>query len=150
MTLQTRQGDLFQNAIAPCIIVHGCNAQGVMGSGFADQLRMRFPDAFLCYKDTEKNCGLNLGDVNVAWYPNGLIVANAITQEFYGCDKNVVYVDYEAVERALGKVAGYAEKKSIPVHLPFIGGGLANGDKEKLMAIFTTVFANVDATLWLI
>lgn len=149
MALKIKQGDLFSNAKAPCVIVHGCNAQGVMASGFADKLRMKFPDAYSCYKKAEKELGLNLGDVSVVSYQDGTLVANAITQEFYGRDKSKVYVDYEAVERALEKVAGYSKQHNIPVHLPFIGGGLANGDRSTLEEIFKRVFEEVDATLWI-
>jgi hypothetical protein len=76
-------------------------------------------------------------------------ICNAITQEFYGRDKNVVYVDYDAVEKSLTQVAHYALTSTLDVHLPFIGAGLANGDEKRLLSIFKKVFDGVSATLWL-
>ena len=33
------------------VIVHGCNAQGVMGSGVAKQLRAKYPEIYVDYLD---------------------------------------------------------------------------------------------------
>jgi O-acetyl-ADP-ribose deacetylase (regulator of RNase III) len=149
MALQIKNGDLFSGAYAPCIVVHGCNAMGVMESGFAGELRDLIPAAYAAYKRVEMQRGLTLGEISTVEFGDGLVVCNAITQERYGRNPDVVYVDYEAVEAALSAVAVLANERNIPVHLPFIGGGLANGDREKLLAIFQEVFKNVDATLWL-
>jgi len=40
-----RQGDLVM-AVEP-IIIHGCNAKGVMGSGVAKAIRAYYPDAMM-------------------------------------------------------------------------------------------------------
>jgi O-acetyl-ADP-ribose deacetylase (regulator of RNase III) len=150
MALHIKQGDLFEHALERCIIIHGCNCMGKMQSGFADKLRNIYPAAYTAYKRSEMSAGLRLGEVSTVRYTNDLIIANALTQYRYGRDPDVVYVDYEAVESALTKAAEFAEKNSYPVHMPFIGGGLANGDRSKLLEIFKRVFANVDATLWLL
>ena len=34
---------------APLVIVHGCNCQGVWGRGIAEQLRIKYPDAYADY-----------------------------------------------------------------------------------------------------
>lgn len=149
--LTVKHGDLFANVKPPALIVHGCNAQGKMASGFARKLRSRFPDAYKVYKAAEEAHGLMMGDINGYTDTDGHIIVNAITQEFYGTDKNVVYVDYEAVEKALGTVARLAAQplSGVAIHLPFIGGGLANGNRDKLLEIFERVFKDSDATLWL-
>lgn len=150
MALQTKQGNLFEHAKGPCLIVHGCNAQGKMASGFAATLRNHYPEAYTVYKKYQKANGLKVGDVSVIRFGNNVIVANLVTQEFYGRDPNTVYVDYDAVEKTLADAAKFSEVHNLPLHMPFIGGGLANGDREVLLGIFNKIFANTDATLWLI
>lgn len=152
MPLQKKEGDLFAHATPECVIVHGVNCQGKMNSGFAKQLRERFPDAYKTYKTAETTHGLILGDINGYVDSNGFTIINAITQDRYGRDKDVVYVDYEAVEKSMNIVAGLVFEKGgpdYPLHLPFIGAGLANGDEAKLLEIFETAFKDVNATLWL-
>lgn len=93
-------------------VVQGCNAQGVMGSGLAKQVKSKFIRAFEAYRkdfnkpltDVEKK--ELLGKVSVARYdrPNGLsnlIICNAITQFTYGFDKRVRYTSYDAVDLAV-------------------------------------------------
>lgn len=154
MALQTKEGDLFANLKPPCIVLHGCNAQGKMNSGFAKALRGRFPDAYKVYKTAEEAHGLKPGDINGYTDTDGYTIINGITQDRYGRDTGVVYVDYEAVEKVCNTVARFIQQQGedpalFPLHLPFIGGGLANGDREKLLEIFTKAFENVNATLWL-
>jgi O-acetyl-ADP-ribose deacetylase (regulator of RNase III) len=78
-------------------LVHGCNAQGVMGSGVARLIRDKWPKAFRYYRDAYDRGDLKLGTtvwVNV----RDKVVINAITQDRYGTDR--VHVDYEAGIRA--------------------------------------------------
>lgn len=148
--LRAARGNLFAYAQANCIIAHGCNARGVMASGFAASLRALHPEAYAAYIRRHLNFGLALG--SVVWTPPtapGVHVANCITQMFYGRDPTRLYVDYEAVGASLAEVARKAEAEKLPVHLPFIGGGLANGDREKLLSIFKRELDHINATLWL-
>lgn len=156
MSLTIKHGDLFANLQHRDLIVHGCNAKGKMNSGFAKTLRDKFPEAYRVYKGAHEAGKLQLGNINGCIVERGgvlngirYMVVNAITQDRYGRDAGVVYVDYEAVERALTEVANHAQKEGLRVHLPLIGGGLGNGDSEKLVKIFERVFQHVDATLWL-
>jgi O-acetyl-ADP-ribose deacetylase (regulator of RNase III) len=153
MALQVYEGDLFANAKPGSLIVHGCNAQGKMASGFAAELRKRFPPAYTVYKAHYDQHGLKLGDVNGYEDSSGHTIVNAITQERYGRDPGVVYVNYDAVYKALTTVATHVKESrraGTIVHLPFIGGGLANGDRALLMDIFVDVFKDVDARLWVV
>lgn len=43
-------GDLFLSP-ADQILVHGCNARGVMGAGVAKQFKLRFPESYLAYRE---------------------------------------------------------------------------------------------------
>lgn len=78
-------------------IMHCCNAQGVMGSGVAKEIRQRIPNAYTEYmfrynlsKQFDNGKGF-LGSVNLA---DG--VFNLIGQEYYGYDKKR-YVNYGAL-----------------------------------------------------
>lgn len=110
------------------IIAHGCNAQGVMGSGVALQIKEKFPEAYADYLKMPKT----LGTVGYTEVSQKLTIANCITQEFYGRDKNVRYVSYDALElvfKQLGMLHGYT------INIPMIGAGLANGDWNTILNI---------------
>lgn len=139
--IEHRKGNLFSSYELPCVIVHGANAQGRMGSGFAKEFRAAFPEAYLDYVQTLK---YTLGQVITTEYDN-LTVCSAITQEFYGYD-NKQYVSYGAVREALTKVAKHAN--GWPIYMPFIGGGLGGGNREKLIQIFEEVFQDSRAYVY--
>ncbi len=149
--LKIEVGDLF-NAVdgkRECLLVHGCNAQGVMGSGVAAIVKKLYPRAYLVYKNQKySKRGLTLGDVTIAVNESGPQIANAITQHFYGRDGKQ-YVDYDAVVDSMVDIAAYAKEHNLQVHLPMIGGGLGGGDVKRLTAIFQAAFHDVGATLWL-
>lgn len=135
MTLIYKVGNLVE-ATEP-IIVHGCNAQGVMGSGVAKAIKETFPEAFRAYRERyEKQGGLNLGQVVWATVRNSGTprhVGNAITQVNYGRDGRR-YVEYEAIEHAFATVAGFIRQNRETlgdgpfVGIPRIGAGLGGGD----------------------
>ena len=149
MALEIKVGDMFTETLGQqCIIIHGCNAQGVMGSGVAAIAKKLYPYCYLAYKQVERRHGLKIGQVVMAPPLNGEgpTIANAITQEFYGRDGKM-YVSYDAVVvsmQAIAKLAG-----DTPIHLPMIGGGLGGGDVKRLTAIFQAAFHGSNATLWL-
>lgn len=143
------KGDLLKN-VTNGIIVNGCNAQGVMGSGFAKQIREIYPEAYNAYMEhyKENYAGQNilrLGECISAEVLPDLLVINAITQKFYG-RKPIRYVDYDAVRICFKDVANIAcrmtEKRMdaskdhiqiiqnyMPsINFPMIGAGLGGGD----------------------
>lgn len=121
------------------IIVHGCNARGVMGSGVAKQLRATHPDIFTDYRnliDTFDKCGHTpLGRVAWSDISVDLIVASAITQDFYGRDGKK-YVSYDALDAAFRQVASFAKTDGYTIHIPFlIGAGLGGGNANIILRI---------------
>jgi len=153
MALDIQIGDLF-NATAGkrCLVVHGCNAKGVMGSGVAKIIKDLHPEAYLVYKQAERRYGLKLGQAIIWENPyEDRCIANVITQKEYGRNPYTLYVSYDAVVLGLQNVVKYVDQymPGIPIHLPLIGGGLGNGDKKRLIAIFEAVLHAHDATLWL-
>lgn len=124
------------------LIVHGCNAQGVMGSGVAKQLRDKYPDVYTEYvthlEYLKREQYPLLGAVSFVAIPGmpDLIVANAITQEFYGREPGRKYVSYEAIFDSISTCLAYAKNKDMDVHIPFmIGAGLGGGDLASIKTI---------------
>lgn len=144
MKIEYRDGDMFK---APeRVLLHGCNAQGVMRSGVAKAMREIYPGAYDAYAVVYRHFGLKLGEV--IWHKeasDGRIIANAITQDRFGRDGSR-YVDYTAVRDALRAVdlacAMSQSTPSIPgqtpmlaVVMPLIGAGLGGGSWEVIAAI---------------
>jgi O-acetyl-ADP-ribose deacetylase (regulator of RNase III) len=149
MALEIKVGDLFNETLSTkCVIIHGCNAQGVMGSGVAKIVKDLFPLAYIVYKQAYKRHGLKLGNV-VFWenHGNSPSIANAITQEFYGRDGKL-YLSYDALVVALQGIKDKVGTET-PIHMPLIGGGLGGGDEKRIRAIMQAVFHDCNATLWL-
>jgi len=127
-----KNGDLL--TVNSGIIVQGCNAQGVMGSGVAKLLKEKYPSCFQNYI-TDLNSGHRLGDVSWSsanslsvYSPDDLCIASGITQEFYGRDPNVQYVSYDAITDVFDEIFVVAKDLDRCVNMPKIGAGLGNGD----------------------
>lgn len=112
------------------IILHGCNAQGVMGSGVALAIRNKWPGAYEKYKahcsDLEVHPRDFLGDV--VWYSEGdVVIGNCITQEFYGRNGRR-FVSYDAVDKCMEEVGLVAaQSPQLDINFPLIGCGLGGG-----------------------
>jgi len=131
------KGNILDNTSG--IIVHGVNAQGVMGSGIAKQIRDKYPAAYRTYKHHEELVGLNLGSYSstgIIEHPD-LFIVNMVTQEYYGKD-GMKYVSYDAIHDGFTKLfsslsgTGFDE---LPVRFPAIGAGLGGGNLDVILAI---------------
>lgn len=138
-----KTGDLLQ---APeRVIVHGCNAQGVMGSGVAKLIRERWPQVYERYRrvhsfysDYVRDTSKMLGTVDFWPGDPDKTICNAITQEFYGRDPRRVYVDYNAVADCMASINRWVPTyvgEGGSVAMPLIGAGLANGEWGRIAEI---------------
>lgn len=152
MSFNVKSGNLFDN-VEHGYIVHGCNAQGVMGSGVAKIVKEKYPIAFQQYALQYPH--YILGEVIPVVVESNLVIINAITQEFCGTDR--VHADYAAIEQAFKGTkhlasSGMIESKDI--HFPMIGGGLAGGDIHTILTIMDQQFSDsateLNGTLWLL
>lgn len=139
------------------VIVHGCNAQGVMGSGVAKAIREKYPKAFEDYK---RICGNwhhqkypvpeseYMGFVQSVVQPDGRIICNAITQRNYGKDGNK-YVSYDAIDKAM-QILGAC--RNVPVYqnisMPKIGAGLGGGDWGVIEAIIKHRLVGINVSVY--
>jgi O-acetyl-ADP-ribose deacetylase (regulator of RNase III) len=125
-----KKGNLL--ACEEMFILHGCNAQGVMGAGVALAIRKRYPSAYEAYREIFAQYGLHTGGLITSIQPDNKIVFNGITQKWFGRDgKN--YVSYDAVREVVKSVDhimrdyAIAEGELPRVAMPKIGAGLAGG-----------------------
>lgn len=132
--------------------MHGCNMQGVMGSGVAKIVKDKYPKAFEDYKN---QVGFSqLGDVIYSNATDDLIIANALTQTGYGRNAQR-YVSYHAVKKAFMNIAEFtAHSNSVirHVHFPLIGAGLGGGDWAIISDIIRSElnkYEEIKYTLWI-
>lgn len=111
-------------------LIHGCNCQGVMGSGVAKEIKSRIPEAYRAYREICNNRnGLQgeqlLGTVVEVplGYTNRYII-NMFTQNHYGTSQR--HFNYGAFAMALSIQFSFKYGKEIV--MPKIGAGLGGGD----------------------
>lgn len=136
MTVLYKEDDLFKNFNQGCVLVHGCNAQHVMGSGVAAIVRRDYPHAYYDYMATPV---LNLGDVVLTNLGNERWIANAITQTFYGRDGGP-YADIVSIETCLQLVKTL--KPNSTIIMPEIGCGLGGLSTSDVFPVVERVFAD--------
>ena len=107
------------------VVVQGCNCFNAMGGGIAREIRERYPMAMLADNETVKGDYNKLGNYTTAFTGKFLIV-NAYTQ--YNMSTGEDVFEYMAFQLILQKlVRAYGDRR---IGLPYIGMGLAGGDKD--------------------
>ncbi len=139
------KGDLFDTTCD--IIAHGCNCQGVMGSGVARIVRDRYPKAYHAYEDKYCDEGLKLGEVQFVLQRDGKYVANCMTQNRF-MPRSQCHADYAAIHSCMNEVRDFAKSKNLSIAMPKIGAGLAGGDWNRIERILEEVFAHYDVTIY--
>ena len=140
MTLIKTKGNLLDMADNGDfdIIIHGCNCFNAMGAGLAPQIAKRYPLAEAVDSDTRKGSISKLGNWTMAWSTNDnpnqkeFRIINAYTQYVTSQQGEDVF-EYAAFELILRKLAH--EYGAQRYGLPYIGMGLAGGDKKRIMAL---------------
>lgn len=151
-SLTEKTGDLFDNRV----IAHGCNCQGVMGSGVALRIKTDYPDAFEKYMDVydklpyqaaqSQLLGLNV----YAPQMDGGVIVNMLTQLHFGSAGHK-YVSYDAIEECFREVAvALPNKGHNMLHIPRIGCGRANGNWDVVSGIISATIKNtkLSVTAW--
>lgn len=139
------KGDLLE---APeQFLLHGCNAQGVMGSGVAKLIREKWPKAYADYRSTYHSFGLTLGSIVSSYQSDSRCILNAITQETYG--REGVHVSYWAIANVMRQLDQNRIVKSVgSVAMPMIGAGLAGGDWNVIEAIIENTANNFQPVIY--
>jgi len=148
MQYKTVYGNLFDFMKSGDAMMHGCNDQGVMGSGIALEVKTRYPGAYATYRHAYENGGLVLGDIIPHFDKSGVIILNAITQNFYGKDGKR-YVKYDAVAECCRQIRGAFKIMLEPpktLYFPLIGAGLGGGSWAVISEIIKSEFDGMDGT----
>ncbi len=130
------------------IIAHGCNAMGVFNSGVAKSIRQKWPGSYKSYIDHYKSRG-KLYPGQVIWAESkGKLIANCITQYYYGRDGKQ-YVEYDAIRECLRAINKF-ECKELGLAMPLIGAGLGGGDWEIISKIICEEITNVNPVVYIL
>jgi O-acetyl-ADP-ribose deacetylase (regulator of RNase III) len=118
------------------IVVQGCNCFNTMGGGIAREIAERYPMCAEIDRLTERGEYMKLG--NWTEFDSGkFIIINAYTQ--FNMSRGTDVFEYVAFELILQKlIHTYGNKQ---IGLPYIGMGLAGGDKEIILDMIAE-FAN--------
>jgi O-acetyl-ADP-ribose deacetylase (regulator of RNase III) len=136
------------------IVVQGCNCFNAMGGGIAREIRERYPHVSEVDSKTDRGDYNKLGDwtSEVVIIKNGTIVfdiINAYTQ--YNMSTGEDVFEYVAFQLILQKLAHrYPNGK---FGFPYIGMGLANGDKNIILEMlddFATKVHNTGGSVTLV
>lgn len=135
-------------------IVHGCNAQGVMGSGVALAVRQTYPHVYEDYVHQHENGGLKLGVAYESLATRELKIWNAITQGTFG--PGIRQTSYDAVTTCFEQINSYLAQglegmgnmQPNEVHIPLIGAARGGGNWEIIREIIEQTM-DYPVTLWL-
>jgi len=146
--LKYKEGDLLANVKDPNVfIAHGCNCQGVMGSGFALQVKNLYPKAYEQYKSFYEQGMLQLGSISfVRQTPDSPCIVNMQTQQDYG--RSCIYVDYDALRTCFREFSILNINKQ-DLHIPKIGAGLAGGTWDVIAKIIDEECKGFDVYVWI-
>lgn len=122
-------------------VVHGCNAQGVMGSGFAAMIASKYPEAQEAYLDKFAGEGLVLGELTTA-ISNGVLIINLITQDQTSREERMT--DYEAVARGFKQINEILREAEVTdLVMPAIGADLGGGSWRIISTIISVELRDV-------
>lgn len=130
------------------VLVHGCNCFCTMGKGFAEKLKIEYPEIYKIDCSTKKGDKSKLGTYSIYHITEtNQFIINAYTQfhwkyNIYG--KNDILVDYDALDSVFSKIKiDFHDKK---IGIPTIGAGLAKGNWLTIEKIIDKNLYNIDCT----
>ncbi len=145
-----RKGNLLDLAEAGefDIIIQGCNCFNAMGAGLAPQIAKRYPHAEEVDSATTRGNIAKLGNWTMSWsdyYDKNIKpfkIINAYTQYVTSRQGEDVF-EYAAFELILRKLAH--EYGGHRFGLPYIGMGLAGGDRQVILAMIEDFAKEISA-----
>jgi O-acetyl-ADP-ribose deacetylase (regulator of RNase III) len=137
------------------VIVHVVNDAGQWGKGFVVDLSERWKEPEEYYLDQHKRARWKKAEFElglVQWIciepgDYGIFVVNMIAQHGLRSSQNPVPLRYDELEKCLDQVAAGArglmegmDERTVSVHMPKIGSGLAGGEWARIERIVDEVF----------
>lgn len=125
------------------VIVQGCNCFNTMGGGIAKEIRERYPHIAEVDNETVRGDYNKLGNytkgIVIGKDNNTFVLINAYTQFNMSTGEDVFeYVAFELILQKLVRLYG-----NYSIGLPYIGMGLAGGDKEIILDMLAEFANNV-------
>ena len=152
MTLLHTKGNLLDLAEAGefNIVVQGCNCFNTMGGGIAREIRERYPEVAKADAETIRGNYNKLGTwtEGYAWYnmrgddADNFVIINAYTQ--YNMSTGEDVFEYIAFQLILQKLAHIYPGGDFG--FPYIGMGLAMGDKDLIIQMLEDFAVRVTST----
>lgn len=144
--LKHKKGNLLDLAEAGefDVIVQGCNCFNTMGGGIAREIAERYPMCAKIDRLTERGEYMKLGNWT-EFDTDKFTIINAYTQYHFNGSGQVAtdVFEYTAFELILQKlIFTYGDKR---IGLPYIGMGLAGGDKAAIMDMIEQFTYAVDS-----
>lgn len=143
------KGDLIEMALGGefDIIIHGCNCQVAMYSGFAKQVREKLFEAV----EADVETSTVSAESKLGGYSSAIInrddfsfrVINAYTQLYPGTGKQV---SYDALDSVFSKIKKDFGNQGLRIGYPMIGAGLAGGNWEIISKIIEVNLDGEDHT----
>lgn len=147
MTLKHTKGNLLDLAEAGefDVVVQGCNCFNTMGGGIAREIRERYPNVADADYWTDTGDYNKLGNYTKAVVrgedDHSFIVINAYTQFEMSQGTDVFeYTSFELILQKLVRLYG-----NCSIGLPYIGMGLAGGDKDIIIPMIESFAEQVSA-----
>ena len=149
-------GDLLESGAD--IICHQVNCQGKMNSGIAKQIREKYPEVYLQYKQLCTRKSNLLGHYQTVHTNDGTYIVNFFSQNNYGYDGKQ-YTDLDALRKCLlGIKAQFAflkQGKGEPgterfrLAMPYkIGCCRGGANWDEVYDIIDEVFKDYEVELW--
>lgn len=153
--LNYRTGDLLDSGAD--YICHQVNAQGVMGSGIAKQIRDKWPIVYARYKERVEECRLGgfqsstvetlLGEAQTVKLPDHGYVVNMFAQFNYGRDGKR-YTSYDAFYECLVMMSRVIPKNA-KIAFPYkVGCDRGGANWDIISKMIETVLADFDVTIY--
>ena len=130
------------------LIIHVCNSIGGWGRGFVLALSRRWLEPEVMYRRWYNNRvpinhpepgqivmtsgSFKLGEAQLVMVKPGLAVVNMIAQEGTKTGSKGPPIRYDALEKTLNLVNGYADSFKASIHCPRLGCSLAGGSWAKV------------------
>ena len=126
------------------IVVQGCNCFNTMGGGIAREIRERYPNVASVDMETVRGDYNKLGNWTEcdAGETNRFTVINAYTQ--YNTSRGEDVFEYTAFQLILEKLEH--EYPTARIGFPYIGMGLAGGDKDIIIPMIEIFAMNISRT----
>lgn len=142
-----RNGDLLTSKAD--VIAHQCNAQGVMGSGVAKQIRDTYPTVYSIYRRDILNGTLTLGHAHFVPLPTHQFIVNMVAQNNYGYDGRR-YTSYDAFHDCLVEIASYMKLNNLTsIAFPYNVGCCRGGaDWTIISTMIEVVLKDFNIEFW--